>query len=92
MEKIDTVKLKENGKDILYLKNELNEEINALYTRISNISTNTLEWIGPSSNSFIQRCNLEKSQYNKLIDSLNKYGNYLVDVADEYEMEIRKLG
>lgn len=86
---VDTVKLKESGKDIIALTRELNEEFEMLFTRISNMGTRTLEWIGPSSEKFIKRTNIEKTQYVKLVNTLNKYGKVLVEVASNYDRVVK---
>lgn len=91
MESIDTNKIRESGQDIITLTKELNEEINVFFTRISNMSTKTLEWVGASSDDFIRRSNLEKTQYIKIVNSLNKYGKLLNDAADSYDSAINKL-
>lgn len=82
---VDTVKLKESGIDILNLAKELNEQIETFFSRISNMSTNTREWVGNNANEFIRISNIEKIQYKKLIQSLNSYGNFLINAAYNYE-------
>lgn len=89
---VDTKKLDESGKDIIFLTRELNEEFSALFTRISNMNTKTFEWVGSASQEFIRRINLEKVQYTKMINTLNKYGKTLVDAANEYESYVNKIG
>jgi len=89
---VDTKKLKESGQDIISLARELNEEFTALFSRISNMATRTYEWVGPSSQQFITRTNLEKTQYRKLIQTLYKYGKILVDASNEYELVAKKKG
>ena len=91
MNYIDVDRLREAGQDLASLTSEFNEEINALFTRISNMNTKTFEWVGPSSNEFIRRANIEKIQYMKLIESLNKYSRILIDCADSYSAEINKV-
>ena len=87
---IDTIKLNESGQDIIALTRELKEEFDMLFTRISNMRTRTLEWVGSSSEQFISRTNVEKIQYNKLISTLNNYGKILVDVSMEYSKVVKK--
>ena len=87
---VDTAKLSESGQDILTLTNELREEFDALFTRISNMSTKTLEWVGTSSEDFIRRTNIEKIQYIKLIEILKKYGSILINAASSYESVIKQ--
>lgn len=91
MESIDTNKLRESSQDIISLTKELNEEFNMLFNRISNMSTKTLEWVGAASTDFIRRSNIEKGQYMKIINSLNKYGKLLNEAANNYDSAINKL-
>jgi len=83
---VDTNSLKESGRDIISLTTELNEEFQALFSRISNMSNRTFEWVGASADEFIRRTNIEKAQYAKLVNILKQYGKLLIDVADEYEI------
>ncbi len=87
---VDVDRLNESGKDIVRLSNELNEEFNALFSRISNV-TNTGEWIGPAAQDFVRRTNLEKIQYLKMRESISKYGNLLINISDEYKRSINNL-
>lgn len=89
---VDTKKLDESGKDIIALTKELNEEFSALFTRIANMNTRTFEWVGNASEEFIRRTNIEKVQYTKMVNTLNKYGKTLVDAAEEYESYANKIG
>ena len=68
---VDTNKLRESGQDIIDLTRELSEEFEAFFSRVTNMSTRTLEWVGPSSEQFIKRTNIEKIQYIKIIQTLN---------------------
>ena len=88
---LDTKKLNEIGQDIISLTRELNEEFSALFTRIANMNTRTFEWVGSASEEFIRRTNIEKVQYTKMVNTLNKYGKTLVDVAQEYESYANKV-
>ena len=87
---VDTKKLKESGEDIIRLTREMNEEINSLFSRISNMNTITREWIGLASAEFIKRSNIEKIQYIKFINSLNKYGQFLIEAANYYDYNMKK--
>ena len=82
---VDTAKLNESGQDIITLAMELNEELDALFSRISNMNTKTFEWVGGASNEFVRRTNLEKIQYKKVVNTLKKYGNILIEAAEGYE-------
>ena len=87
---VDTIKLRESGNNIQALAKELNEAFNALYSRISNMNTKTMEWIGPSSENYIQRANLEKIQYINLVKTINSYGKVLINAANSYEKAAKK--
>lgn len=87
---VDTVKLKESGHDIIALTNELREELEAFFTRLSNMNTRTFEWVGGSSNEFIRRCNIEKTQYIKIANTLSNYGKILIEAADDYDSVAKK--
>lgn len=87
---VDTAKLQESGQDIITLTRELKEEFDVLFTRISNISTRTLEWVGAASEQFISRTNVEKIQYMKIINTLNSYGKILVETSNNYDSVVKK--
>lgn len=87
---VDTNKLKECGEDILILTKELKEEFEVLFTRISNMNTRTFEWVGKSANEYVRRTNIERIQYNKVVEVLNQYGKVLVSTADSFDTCIRK--
>lgn len=89
---VDTKKLEESGKDIIALTKELNEEFSALFTRIANMNTRTFEWVGTASQDFIRRTNIEKTQYTKMLNTLNKYGKILIEAAEDYEKHANKIG
>lgn len=82
---VDTAKLSESGQDIISLSTELKEELDALFSRITNMNTKTFEWVGGASNEFIRRTNIEKIQYMKVVNTLKNYGKILTDAALEYE-------
>lgn len=88
---IDTKKLNESGQDVIALTRELSEEFSALFTRISNMNTRTFEWVGSASADFIRRTNIEKIQYIKMINALNKYGRILIAAAQDYENYVNKI-
>lgn len=88
---VDTKKLNQDGKDIIALTKELSEAFTALFTRIENMNNKTFEWVGAASQEFIRRTNIEKIEYTKMINTLNKYGKTLVNAAQEYEEHIKKI-
>lgn len=85
---MDTVKMRENGKDIMQLTSDLNELLINLYKRIELMPSTTLEWTGNSAFEFVRRLNVEKTEYFKMKDILYKYGKALVDSAEEVENKI----
>lgn len=87
---VDTVKLNESGQDIISLTRELKEELDAFFTRISNMNTRTFEWVGGASSEFIRRTNIEKTQYMKIVSTLNEYGKILVDASTGYDSVAKK--
>lgn len=88
---VNTLKIRESSNDILNLAKELNEQINAFFSRISNMATNTGEWIGESANEFIRISNIQKSDYTNFIKTLNSYGNFLAMCASHYENCIKNM-
>lgn len=83
---VDTVKLRECGKDIMLLTSELNELLNSLYSDIENVS-----WSGNAANNFKRKLNNEKVCYVSLKDNIYSYGKLLCDAADQIEVGIDKI-
>lgn len=88
---IDTVKMRDCGKDIISLTGELNITIEAMFNRLSNMPINTKEWVGNSSLEFVRIANLDKIQYLELKKALYQYGKYLIDCADYLEKTINEV-
>lgn len=88
---IDTIKIRECGKDIIDLSLELNEIITTMFNRIQNIQNTTGEWIGTSASDFINNSNIDKLQYLKMQDAIYKNGKYLMDYADLMERLISEV-
>ena len=87
---VDTARLAQSGQDIITLTKELKEEFEVLFSRISNMATRTLEWVGPSSEQFIERTNIEKIQYIKIVNTLNNYGKMLVEASENYDSVVKR--
>lgn len=85
---IDTVKMRENGKDIMQLTSDLNEVLTALYKRIELMPSSTSEWTGVSAFEFVRQLNVEKIEYFKMKDILYNYGKTLINSADEIDEKI----
>ena len=90
---VDTVKLKECGKDIMTLTTELNEVLFSLYDRIGKMPTTTREWTGNAAIEFVNKLNIEKKYYLALKNNIYKYGKILYEGASSLEqanMELNK--
>ena len=83
---MDTIKLKECGKDIINLTQELNEALTTLFTRIDNMPTVTGEWVGDSANEFVRILNIEKKDYIALKNNLADYGKLLLNTSEKLEL------
>ncbi|MEG1495121.1 MAG: hypothetical protein RR047_03240 [Bacilli bacterium] len=83
--KVDTVKMRECGKDITNLGKELNEALNQLYTRISNMPDTTGEWTGPSATEFVRKINIDSIQYRQFSNNIVEYGKFLLTEAEEID-------
>jgi len=86
---IDTNKIKECGKDMMNLSNELKEQIDGLFDSILNIKKTC--WTGKSADEFINLTKQEKLQYVQLNTELYNQGQTLVDAANKFEEKIEKL-
>ena len=89
---IETKELYLLGSDIMKLSNELNEEFEELFKRLTGVNTTTGEWIGESADSFVASAKIEKLEYIKFKNSLYNYGKTLCDIATEYDNATTKVG
>ena len=89
---IDTKELYSLGMDIMKLANELNEEVDELFSKLCSINTTMGVWTGESATDFVANAKIEKTEYVKLKNSLYKYGKTLCDIATEYDNTILKVG
>lgn len=87
---VDTAKMRENGKDIINLCSELNEQINYLFDRISKMKETDC-WTGPSADKFIVNTLADKAQYIAFKNALQQQGVFLVQHAESFESEINSL-
>lgn len=87
---LDTDKIRSNGNDIMKLSIELNDVFVELFNRINNMPIKTAEWTGPAARAFAEKVNAEKIQYFELKETLYKFGNILVNSADDFDNAIRK--
>jgi hypothetical protein len=89
--KVDTVKMRESGNDMMQISLEIGEEFDLFFEKIANMPIKTYEWTGKAAEAFSQRANREKPQYMRLKDDLYKRGKYLVDYANYLESNIESL-
>lgn len=89
--KVDTLKLKECGKDIMNLSTELNEVLLSLYDRLNKMPVSTGEWTGNSAVEYVQKLNIEKKYYLGLKNNIYKYGKLLYDTAYQIEKINKEL-
>lgn len=88
---IDTVKLKECGKDIVSLSSELYEIIDTMFKRINNVNKVTGEWVGISATDFVNKANVDKVQYLMMQNQIYQHGKYLIDYANMMENVIKEM-
>lgn len=86
---INTLKISENGKNIMKLATDLNDVLISLYNRINLMPVSTGEWVGSNSKEFVRILNKEKTQYFKIKESLYQYGKVLVDSANLIEKKVK---
>ena len=84
---VDTIKLKETGENIVKLGNELNEELNFIFSRLTNLSKMDA-WVGIAVEDYIARANIEKQQYMQFKDAVIQMGKFLIEKSDIIESEI----
>jgi len=89
--RVDTVKLKECGRDIMTLTTELNDVLFSLFDRINKMPITTGEWTGNAAKEFVYRLNIEKKYYLALNNNIYKYGKILYDGAGDLEQVIQEL-
>ena len=88
---VDTVKLKECGKDIMALTTELNEVLFNLFERINKIPVTTREWTGNAANEFVYKLNIEKKYYLALNNNIYRYGKILYESSCNLEQITKEL-
>ncbi len=89
--KVDTVKMRECGNDIMRISNEIGNEFDNLFNRLINMPTKTFEWTGMAAKSYASKMKTEKSEYIQLKNNLYNYGKYLVDCANNLDGKISNL-
>jgi len=88
--KVDTVKLKECGENLLTMNGTFHRDINSLYNRIYNVPITTKEWVGEAANNYANLLMNEKPQYNNYSKVLNMMGNVLINYSNDIEEAVRQ--
>ncbi len=91
MVELDSSNLYENGKRILELVNELENNIDYIFNRMDGMPTITGEWQGKAAMNFLKNARKDKKQYNNLINVLRSYGNSLVNQAEKINNCTKKV-
>lgn len=88
---IDTNKVRSCGEDIIKLVEELKMNYNGLFLRLEKMPNQTREWVGSSAEAYVASVIKEKAEYMKFANDLYKYGNYLINAANEYDRLINGI-
>lgn len=83
--------IKEAGNDIIALSREIGELLNNTFSMIENMPTRTGEWQGEAAKDFAALAKMDKNNYIRLNNDVNKYGKYLVDYASNMESIIARV-
>lgn len=75
--RIDTDEVERISRDLTAAINDLEAEVNTLYTRFSNVPDVTKEWIGGQADFYFSRVALDRRQYLILIDRLRNIAQEL---------------
>ncbi len=87
--KTDTEKIERISRNIMNATNDLEDEINALFKRFSNVPTVTKEWIGNQANYYFSRVALDKRQYLMLVNRLRSVAKELSSEASSMRASIK---
>ncbi len=87
---INTTEVEDISKDLISLVNELNTEINNLFTRFSEVPSITREWVGNQAQFYFQKVASDKAQYTDFIGKLRDIGYKLSTDVYEVQMCINK--
>lgn len=83
--KVDTVKLRECGNDIIAASSMYDSNINKLFNRMGDVPSKTKEWEGISAIKYANLVVKEKNDYIEFGKGLYDLGNSLVLYADDLE-------
>lgn len=81
---IDENIINECGNNILLLTEDLKKNIDLLFLKLSQVNTTGKVWYGSASDAFVQRCKVEKIEYDKYVEILKQYGTNLKNISELY--------
>lgn len=87
---VNTEEVNDIARDIMDLSQELNDEINNLFSRFADVPMVTQEWIGNQANYYFNRISSDKKQYTEFIGKIRNIGNELNKNVYEIDSCIRK--
>ena len=88
---IDTNKIRDYGKDILYLTDNYSSFIEKIFNRIEGMNESGGAWYGNSASTFIKVSLIDRLQYRKMADVLNANAKCLIKIADKFDEVIRSI-
>ncbi len=91
MVELDSNNLYENGKRLLELANELENNINYVFNRMEGMPSITGEWQGRSAVNFLNNIQNDKKQYKSFINTLRSYGNCFLNQAEKINSCTKKV-
>ncbi len=90
MIKVDTIKLRECGRDLSIASDSLKNNVNNLFARIEGVPTRTKEWVGEASTQYSNMVLREKNDYDRYVNNMIVFSNSLINYADELERAVKK--
>lgn len=87
--RVDTVKMRECGNDIIEAADTYNTNVRNLFTRVGEVPSRTSDWEGISAINYANVVVKEKMDYVNFGNGLVALGNTLVQYADELEKAIK---
>lgn len=74
---VDTNEVKAIASDFLKICNDLDDEFNKFFRKMSEVPTTSKEWIGDSAEYYFRKLDKDKSQYVNFVNSLRSIGKSL---------------
>lgn len=82
---VNTTEVENISKDLISLANEFNAEINALFTRFSEVPSVTGEWVGSKAQFYFNKISADKKQYIDFANKIREIGYKLSTDMNEVE-------